>query len=153
MKYMNYLIDSFKFNKKLTISVDCGNASACLVAPHVYDKLNLKVHQIYCEVDPDFPNHHPDPTVDSNLNDLIDNVITNNSDLGIAFDGDADRVVVVDNCGKIIRSDILLSLFVSHVINKGDIVVYDVKCSNALKETLLKFKGVPLMCATGHSIV
>ena len=151
--YMNYLIDNFQFNKKLTVSVDCGNASACLVAPYIYDKLNLKVHKIYCDVNPDFPNHHPDPTVDSNLNDLIDNVIVNNSDLGIAFDGDADRIVVVDNKGKIIRSDILLSLFVPYVINEGDTVVYDVKCSNSLKETILKFRGVPIMCATGHSIV
>jgi len=153
MEYMNYLIKNFKFNKKLTVSVDCGNASACLVAPYIYDKLNLKIHKIYCDVNPDFPNHHPDPTVDSNLNDLIDNVLTNNSDLGIAFDGDADRIVVVDNNGKIIRSDILLSLFVPHVINEGDTVVYDVKCSNSLKETILKFKGIPIMCATGHSIV
>ena len=153
MNYMNYLIDNFKFKKKLTISVDCGNASACLVAPYIYDKLNLKVHKIYCDVNPDFPNHHPDPTVDSNLNDLIDNVLFNNSDLGIAFDGDADRIVVVDNKGKIIRSDVLLSLFVPYVINKGDTVVYDVKCSNSLKETILKFKGIPIMCATGHSIV
>jgi len=151
--YIDYLIQQFDFKKKLKISVDCGNASACLVAPYIYEKLNLNIHKIYCDVDPSFPNHHPDPTVDSNLEDLIDNVISNKSDIGLAFDGDADRIVIVDNKGNIIRSDILLSIFVPFVINNGDTVVYDVKCSNALKEVIIKNNGVPIMCATGHSIV
>ena len=91
--------------------------------------MNINITQMYCDVDPSFPNHHPDPTEDHNLIDLIKEIKSDNYDYGVAFDGDADRLVVVDENGAIIRSDILMCLFLPEVIiNKGDPIVYDVKC-------------------------
>ena len=153
-QYSEYLISLFQFNSNnIKVSMDCGNASACLTAPEIYKKLGVKVEQLFCDVDSSFPNHHPDPTVDSNLTELIENVLKNKSNLGVAFDGDADRVVVVDDLGRIIRSDILIGLFVKFLVKKNDYVVYDVKCSKALKEIILENKGIPVECKTGHSII
>ena len=151
--YNQYIISMFNFNTNIKVSMDCGNASACLTAPEIYKKIGLEVNELFCDVDSSFPNHHPDPTVDSNLTELIENVIKNKSNLGVAFDGDADRIVVVDDLGRIIRSDILIGLFVKFLIKKNDYVVYDVKCSKALSEIILESKGIPIECKTGHSII
>ena len=151
--YNSYLISLFDYNSNIKVSMDCGNASACLTAPEIYEKLGIHVNALFCDVDSSFPNHHPDPTVDSNLSKLIEDVLKNKSNLGVAFDGDADRLIVVDNLGRIIRSDILIGLFVNFIIDKNDYVVYDVKCSKALKEIIEKNKGIPIECKTGHSII
>jgi len=151
--YINYITSLFNIKKSIKISLDCANASACLVAPIIYRNLEFKLSEIYCNVDNSFPNHHPDPTIDSNLVDLINDVKKNGSDLGVAFDGDADRLIVIDDKGRIVRSDILLSIFVPYVVNPNDNVVYDVKCSNSLKETILKYNAKPIECKTGHSII
>jgi len=150
-KYSNFILENFNFKKKINVAMDCGNAVAGVVAPQLFKKLNINLNQIYCDINPDFPNHHPDPTVDENLKDLISFVIKNKCDLGIAYDGDADRIVAVDEKGNIIRSDVLISLFVEDVINEGDSVVYDVKCSKALEDTIDKVQGTPVLCKTGHS--
>ena len=152
-EYIDYISNAFDLKKKINVAMDCANASACLIAPVIYERLGIPSINIYSEIDNSFPNHHPDPTVDSNLEDLINKVLSSDSDLGIAFDGDADRLVVVDNKGRIIRSDILLALFVENIIKPNDSVVYDVKCSMSLKETIIKHGGLPIECPTGHSII
>lgn len=150
----NQMIQSkINIDKRLKVAVDCGNAAGCIVAPDLYEKFNIDLHKLYCDIDGSFPNHHPDPTVDSNLIDLQEFVIKNKCDLGLAFDGDADRIVAVDENGLIIRSDILISIFLSKIIKKGDAVVYDVKCSKALEDMINRFKGNPIMWKTGHSLI
>ena len=150
----NQMIQSkINIDKRLKVAVDCGNAAGCIVAPDLYEKFNIDLHKLYCDIDGSFPNHHPDPTVDSNLIDLQEFVIKNKCDVGLAFDGDADRIVAVDENGLIIRSDILISIFLSKIIKKGDAVVYDVKCSKALEDMINRFKGNPSMWKTGHSLI
>ncbi len=151
--YINMIQSKINIKSKIKVAIDCGNAAGCIIAPLLYKKFNLDVHELFCDIDGTFPNHHPDPTVDSNLSDLQSFVTTNNCDVGIAFDGDADRIVVIDEKGTIIRSDILIALFLPHVIKEGDSVVYDVKCSKALEDMILSCKGNPVMWKTGHSLI
>jgi phosphomannomutase/phosphoglucomutase len=133
--------------------MDCGNAVACLVAPSIYKKLNVNIKELYCDVDGSFPNHHPDPTVDKNLNELV-RVIKNGSyDFGVAFDGDADRLGVVDETGEIIWADQLLAILLSDVIEEGDEVIFDVKCSQALEDVISELGGRAVMWKTGHSLI
>ena len=150
----NQMIQSkININKRLKVAIDCGNAAGCIVVPDLYEKFNIDLYKLYCDIDGSFPNHHPDPTVDSNLIDLQEFVIKNKCDLGLAYDGDADRIVAVDENGLIIRSDILISIFLSKIIKKGDAVVYDVKCSKALEDMINRFNGNPIMWKTGHSLI
>ena len=151
--YYHYMKDNFKINSKIKLVMDCGNAAGCLIAPKIYKDLNIELYELYCDVNPSFPNHHPDPTIDDNLADMIDVITKGDYDLGIAFDGDADRIVAVDNNGNIIRADILLSILLPSIIDTGDTVVYDVKCSKSVEDTILKIKGKPLMWKTGHSLI
>ena len=133
--------------------MDCGNAVGGVIAPEIYKKLGIDLKELYCNVDSSFPNHHPDPTVDSNLLDVIDLMKSGDYDVGIAFDGDADRIVAVDDKGNIVRADILLSILTKFVINKNDTVVYDVKCSKSLEDVISKLGAIPLMWKTGHSLI
>ena len=150
----NQMIQSkININKRLRVAVDCGNAAGCIVVPDLYEKFNIDLYKLYCDIDGSFPNHHPDPTVDSNLIDLQKFVIKNKCDLGLAYDGDADRIVAIDENGAIIWSDILISIFLSKIIKKGDSVVYDVKCSKALEDMINRFNGNPIMWKTGHSLI
>ena len=150
----NQMIQSkININKRLKVAIDCGNAAGCIVVPDLYEKFNIDLYKLYCDIDGSFPNHHPDPTVDSNLIDLQEFVIKNKCDLGLAYDGDADRIVAIDENGAIIRSDILISIFLSKIIKKGDSVVYDVKCSKALEDMINRFNGNPIMWKTGHSLI
>ena len=150
----NIMIENkINIGKRLKVAIDCGNAAGCLVAPTLYKKFNIDLHELYCDIDGTFPNHHPDPTVDSNLVDLQKFVLDNGCDLGIAFDGDADRIVAVDEKGGIIRSDILMTVFLSTIVNPGDSIVYDVKCSKALEDMINRYNGNPVMWKTGHSLI
>ena len=151
--YYNYLYKNISIKNNINLVMDCGNAAGAIVAPNLYKSIGINVFELYCDVDPSFPNHHPDPTVDNNLEDIINIIKNGEYDLGIAFDGDADRIVAIDELGNIIRPDILLSLLLEDVINKNDTVVYDVKCSKSLEDTILKCKGKPLMWKTGHSLI
>jgi len=151
--YIKMIKSQIKIDKEISCVMDCGNSVGGLVAPYLFKELGINVNEIYCDINPDFPNHHPDPTVDSNLSDVISEMKLSNYDLGIAFDGDADRIVPVDEKGAIIRPDILLSLFVSNIINDGDSVVYDVKCSKSLEDVVKRYKGRPVMYKTGHSLI
>jgi phosphomannomutase/phosphoglucomutase len=125
------------------------------VADRLLTELGAEVTPLYCESDPTFPNHHPDPTVDENLADLIRTVTGSPHDLGVAFDGDADRIGAVDETGEIIRGDRLLLLYALDLLpdHPGAEVVFDVKCSKALPEMLVPAGGVPVMWKTGHSLI
>ena len=114
--YIEMLCSKITINKKLKVIIDSGNACACITVPQTLKKLGVEVEELYCNVDSSFPNHHPDPTVDSNLKDIISIIKEKDFDLGMAFDGDADRIVVIDENGEIIRSDNLLCLFLPEVI-------------------------------------
>jgi len=152
--YIKMICSKIKLNKKLKVIIDSGNACGCLTVPQTLKKLGLNVEELYCDVDSSFPNHHPDPTVDSNLNDLVSKIKNNDFDLGMAFDGDADRIVVIDEKGNIIRCDNLISLFLPEIItttNKK--VIFDVKCSESLEKMIIKYGGKPLMWKTGHSLI
>ena len=154
--YVDMVTGKFDFITKKSVCFDSANAAGCLVFPKLSLKIGGSSHELYCDVDPSFPNHHPDPTKDENLEDIISFVKEKSLDMGIAFDGDADRIVAIDELGRIIRSDILMAIFVKSLsgkISKGSPIVYDVKCSNALKETIEQSGFKPVMWKTGHSLI
>ena len=126
--YLLMIKKNIKIERDISCIIDCGNSVGGLVVPELYKELGIKVKELFCNIDPDFPNHHPDPTVDRNLKDII-NKMNGDYDLGLAFDGDVDRVVSIDDKANIIRADILMSIFVKDLISKDDTVVFDVKCS------------------------
>jgi len=141
--------------KPLKIVIDCGNGVAGLVAPQLYEALNCEVIPLYCEVDGLFPNHHPDPGQPENLVDLQKAIKTHHADLGLAFDGDGDRLGVVDNEGNIIWGDRQLIIFAKDVLsrNPGATIIYDVKCTRHLQSQIMAWGGEPLMWKTGHSLI
>jgi len=152
--YIEMLCSKITIKKKLKVIIDSGNACACITVPQTLKKLGVEVEELYCNVDSSFPNHHPDPTVDSNLKDIISIIKEKDFDLGMAFDGDADRIVVIDENGEIIRSDNLLCLFLPEVITSTNKkIIFDVKCSEALERMIAKNGGEPLMWKTGHSLI
>ncbi len=142
--------------RKLRVVADCGNGTGALVAPKMLERMGLSADLLFCESDGTFPNHHPDPTVAANVADLIAAVRANKADLGVAFDGDADRIGVIDDTGEIIWGDYLLILYARDVLQRtgpGQSIVFDVKCTQALPEAIEKAGGVPVMSRTGHSLV
>ncbi|MBC8311725.1 MAG: phosphomannomutase/phosphoglucomutase [Candidatus Marinimicrobia bacterium] len=152
--YMDMLRSKIKLERPLKVAIDCGNAAGCITAPTIFRELGMEVTELFCDIDGTFPNHHPDPTEDHNLVDLINEVQKGGYDFGVAFDGDADRVVAVDEKGGIIRADDLISLFLPEIIkNEGDAIVFDVKCSQALEDMIHRYGGTPVMWKTGHSLI
>ena len=151
--YRKMIFEKISIERPLRVVMDCGNAAAAICAPDIFKKFNIELTELYCDVDGAFPNHHPDPTVKENLTDLIKLMKTGNYDVGIAFDGDADRVGVVDETGEVIWADQLMALFLPELVNPGDEILYDVKCSKALEEEIIKYQGKPVMWKTGHSLV
>ena len=137
------------------VVLDCGNGTGSVAAPAALRAAGIQVTCLYCESDGTFPNHHPDPTVDENLVDLIARVRDTGADLGIGLDGDADRIGAVDGNGRIVRGDHLLLLYALDVLEEhpGSEIVFDVKCSQALPEMILAAGGVPVMWKTGHSLI
>ncbi len=136
--------------------VDCGNGTGSVVAVELLEAVGADVIPLYCESDGTFPNHHPDPTVDENVRDMIAAVRAHGADLGIGFDGDADRIGVVDDRGDIVRGDVLLLLFGLDLLKRrgpGETLVFDVKCSQVLPEEFARAGGVPVMWKTGHSLI
>ena len=151
--YQSMIKSKIDIKKEIKVVIDCGNAAACINAPTIFKDLGVNLTELYCEPDGSFPNHHPDPTVEENLKDLIHEMKTGNHDVGIAFDGDADRIGVVDETGEIIWADQLLALFLPDIINDGDEIIFDVKCSQALEDMIKKYGGKPVMWKTGHSLI
>ena len=149
--YIEEVSQSLKINKKLKIVIDCGNGAAGFIAPDLYKNLGCEVIELYSEVDGNFPNHHPDPGKVENLKDLILAVKTYGADLGLAFDGDGDRVGMVTNNGEIVFPDKILMMLSKDVLHsqKGSII-FDVKCSNALSQIIKENGGSPIMSPTGH---
>ena len=141
-----------KNSKKIKVVVDCGNGSAGEIAPKLMRALGHEVVELFCEIDGNFPNHHPDPGKVENLQDLIEIVKKEEADLGIAFDGDGDRLGVVSNLGEIIYPDQLMMIFSRAVLknSKRKEIVFDVKCTNLLAEIITEAGGIPIMSPTGH---
>jgi phosphomannomutase/phosphoglucomutase len=138
------------------VVIDCGNGAGALVAPALFTKILHNAKCLYCESDGTFPNHHPDPTVVENLQALVTEVTRGGYDFGVAFDGDADRIGVVDSTGQIIWGDYLLILYARDVLartGKGQPIIFDVKCSQALPDAVRKAGGEPVMWKTGHSLI
>jgi len=151
--YRKMLLSKINIDKTIKVVMDCGNAAGAICAPEIFKNFNIELTELFCDIDGTFPNHHPDPTVEENLLDLINKMKTGNYDIGIAFDGDADRVGVVDETGEVIWADQLMALFLPEVVKNGDEILYDVKCSQALEDMIIKYGGVPVMWKTGHSLI
>jgi phosphomannomutase / phosphoglucomutase len=154
--YIDDVTSRFRLPRPVKVVVDCGNGVASLVAVRLLEGIGADVVPLYCESDGTFPNHHPDPTVDEYIQDLIGQVRSTGADVGVAFDGDADRIGAVDGTGEIIRGDILLLLFALDLLETdgpGQQVIFDVKCSQAVPEVIEAKGGKPLMWMTGHSLM
>ena len=151
--YMDRILDDVAVAQSLKIVVDCGNGVAGGIAPLLLQELGCEIIPLYCEVDGTFPNHHPDPADPKNLEDLITVVKAEKADLGIAFDGDGDRIGVVTDEGAIIWPDKLMMLFARDIVgrNPGADIIYDVKCSRHLNNLISEYGGRPIMWKTGHS--
>jgi phosphomannomutase/phosphoglucomutase len=153
-EYLGRLTEGVAPERGLTVVVDAGNGVAGPHAPNVLETLGCTVHKLYCEPDGRFPNHHPDPTVEKNLKDLIAKVRSTGADLGIAFDGDADRIGVVDEKGGVVWGDRLLALYARQVLRDGPTsIIFEVKCSKGLIEDIAAHGGTPVMWRTGHSLI
>ena len=153
--YIERIVSDVLAERRLKVVVDCGNGIPGAIAPAVLEGVGCEVIPLYCDVDGDFPNHHPDPSDPANLEDLILSVRQTGADLGLAFDGDGDRLGVVSRGGEIIYPDRLLMLFARDVLSRqpGATVIYDVKCTSHLKGQILDAGGSPLMWRTGHSLI
>lgn len=153
--YVERIASDVQIDRRLKVVVDAGNGVAGDIAPRVLEAIGADVEPLYCEIDGTFPNHHPDPSDPQNLVDLISMVERFDADLGIAFDGDGDRLGVVTRSGENIFADRLLMLFASDVLerNPGAVILYDVKCTGRLPGHILRHGGSPLMWKTGHSLI
>lgn len=153
--YIQRIVGDVKLARPLRIGIDCGNGVTGAVAPQLFQELGCEVHGIFTEVDGNFPNHHPDPTVEKNLQDLIRLVDEKDLDLGLAFDGDGDRLGVVAPGGEIIWADRQMILLAQDVIsrNPGAPIIFDVKCSRFLPAAINEAGGKAVMWKTGHSLI
>ena len=153
--YIAKIASDVKLARSMKIAVDCGNGVAGAYAKKLYEALGCSVQELFCEVDGHFPNHHPDPSVPENLSDLIEALAKGDAEIGLAFDGDGDRLGVVTKDGKIIYPDRQLMLFAEEVLqrNQGATIIYDVKSTRNLAPWIKARNGKPLMWKTGHSLV
>lgn len=151
--YVDRIVDDVIIAQPPKVVVDCGNGVAGNIAPRLLEELGCEVIPLYCEVDGNFPNHHPDPAEPENLADLITVVQAEQADLGLAFDGDGDRLGVVTATGEIIWPDKMIMLFAQDIVsrNPGADIIYDVKCSRHLNSIISELGGRPIMWKTGHS--
>jgi len=151
-RYLERIVGDVKLARPMKIAIDCGNGVAGSIAPELYRKLGCEVTELFCEVDGHFPNHHPDPSVPENLEDLMHALKTGNAEIGLAFDGDGDRLGVVTKNGSIIYADRQLMLFAEDVLSRQPgPVVFDVKCTRNLAPWITQHGGTPVMWKTGHS--
>jgi phosphomannomutase/phosphoglucomutase len=153
--YLDRIASDVKLARPMRIAVDCGNGSPGAFAPKLYRRLGCEVIELFCEVDGTFPNHHPDPSKPENLKDLISELSRTDAEVGLAFDGDGDRLGVVTKGGKIIYPDRQLMLFAEEVLsrNPGAEIIFDVKCTRNLFPWIREHGGKPLMWKTGHSLI
>ncbi|NLU10664.1 MAG: phosphomannomutase/phosphoglucomutase [Tepidanaerobacter acetatoxydans] len=153
--YIDMICEKIHLSKKLRVGIDCGNGTASLFAEKLFRRLGVDVYPLYCESDPKFPNHFPDPVKPENLTDLKELVLREKLDLGIGFDGDGDRIGVVDDKGNIIYGDMLMILYWREIMPKypGAVAIIEVKCSQALVDEVKKLGGKPIFYKTGHSLI
>jgi phosphomannomutase/phosphoglucomutase len=155
-RYVTDVAERLRLTRPMKVAVDAGNGAGALVAEQLLKAIGARVTPLFCESDGTFPNHHPDPTVDENLEDLIRTVRGAPHDLGVAFDGDADRIGAVDEEGTIVRGDVLLLLYgldLLERLGRGQKLIFDVKCSQVLPEVFAAAGGEPIMWKTGHSLI
>ena len=154
-RYLEHICADISLAKPMRVVVDCGNGVGGVIGPQLLEALGCSIIPLYCEVDGTFPNHHPDPGKPENLQAMIARVKSEKADLGIAFDGDADRLGIVTNTGRMIYSDHLMMLFAQDVLsrNPGADVIFDVKCTRRLATVISANGGNPIMWKTGHSLM
>ena len=154
-RYLDRIAGDVKLSRTLKVAVDCGNGVAGAFAPALFRRLGCEVTELFCDVDGNFPNHHPDPSQPKNLQDLVRCLATTDNELGFAFDGDGDRLGVVTKAGHIIYPDRQLMLFAADMLerNPGALVIYDVKSTRNLKPWIVDHGGAPLLWKTGHSLI
>jgi phosphomannomutase/phosphoglucomutase len=154
-KYLARITGEIELKKPLKIVIDCGNGVAAKIAPELCRRLGCEVVELFCEIDGRFPNHHPDPSQAENLQDLMKAVRETEADIGLAFDGDGDRLGVVTSSCEIIWPDRLLMLLAQDLLKNrpGSKIIYDVKCSNNLEKVIRKAGGEAIICRTGHSLI
>ena len=153
--YIEKIVGDVKLARPMKIVMDCGNGVAGAIAPELFKRLGCEIVPLFCEVDGNFPNHHPDPSKPENLADVIKALKDTDAEIGIAFDGDGDRLGVVTKDGEIIYPDRQLMLFAADVLTRvpGGMIIYDVKCTRLLAPWIKQHGGVPLMWNTGHALV
>ena len=154
-EYQDYILRDIKLEKKIKVVVDAGNGTAGVVASPIFKKLGCEVIELFCEMDGTFPNHHPAPTLPDALRDLIQKVAETKADVGIAYDGDGDRIGIIDNEGNILWGDQLMIIFARDVLpsHPGSAVISEVKASKLLYEEIDRLGGRPIMWKTGHSLI
>ncbi len=153
--YINFVLERVKFDRPLRIVIDAGNGAAGGVSSELFRKLGCEVIGLYCEPDGDFPNHHPDPLIKETLKDLQAKVLETKADLGIAFDGDGDRVSFVDEKGGILPDNKAFALIIENVLGKkpGSKILYEVLCSQMIEDVIKQMKGIPILSRVGHSYI
>ncbi|MBZ5631573.1 MAG: phosphomannomutase/phosphoglucomutase [Acidobacteriia bacterium] len=153
--YLDEVAPQFKYSRRVKVVLDAGNGTAGPVVHRLFQRLNCEVTELFFDMDGRFPNHHPDPTVPANLKHLQDAVKARHADLGIAFDGDADRIGAVDENGEVLYGDMLLLIFGREILTRkpGATIIGEVKCSQLLYDELKRLGGNPVMYKTGHSLI
>jgi phosphomannomutase/phosphoglucomutase len=154
-EYHNYVVNNIKLERKLKVVIDAGNGTAGVVAGPILRELGCDVIELYCDMDGTFPNHHPDPTLPEALTDLIKEVKELKADLGVSFDGDGDRIGIIDDEGNIIWGDKLMILLARHILpdHPGAPIISEVKASKTLYDEIERLGGIPIMWKTGHSLI
>lgn len=154
-QYVDYMAQRIRLARPVKTVIDAGNGTAALVAPQLLKVLGCKPAELFCTPDGRFPNHHPDPTMPENLQDLIRKVKEEKAEVGLAFDGDSDRLGVVDDQGNILWGDQILMIFARDSLkrNPGRTVIFEVKCSKTLEDDIVKHGGKPIMWKAGHSLI
>lgn len=151
--YINFILSAVRIEKPIKVVIDAGNSVNGLFAPHIFTKAGCEVVKLYCEPDGNFPNHIPNPEDKSNMKDLQKKVLETGADLGIAYDGDGDRVGFVDEKGKIIPGTCVFVALIKELVKPGDKVVYDIACSSMIEETIKSLGGIGVVSRTGHSFI
>jgi phosphomannomutase / phosphoglucomutase len=153
--YVDEIASQFKFERKVKLVVDAGNGTAGPTVHRLFEKLAVRATEMFFDMDGNFPNHHPDPTLLANLKDLTDGVRKHKADLGIAFDGDADRIGAVDEHGNVVYGDMLMLIFGREILSRkpGSTFIGEVKCSQIMYDKLRELGGSPIMYKTGHSLI
>jgi len=153
--YKDFVVDNISIDRPLRVGVDAGNGTAGVVAVPIIERLNCEVHELYCEMDGAFPNHPADPTVLRNMGDLITLVKEKELDVGIGYDGDGDRIGVVDERGEIVFGDKLIIIFAREILSRkpGATIISEVKCSKTMYDDIRQHGGNAIMWKTGHSLI